>query len=159
MNIFSRVHPLMRVPPPLLFVTAFFVGVGFQHFLPLTIHSTSIAEASEVVGIGLLACGLVLALSCVRMFLTARTTIIPHGTASKLLTAGPYRFTRNPMYVSLVLIYVGAAGILIQVWPLFVLPLPIAIVNSIVIPFEETRLREAFGGAFEQYCAGVRRWL
>jgi protein-S-isoprenylcysteine O-methyltransferase Ste14 len=149
----------MRIPPPLLFATAFFIGVGLQHIIPLTIHSPSTAEAGNIVGVALLTFGLVLALSCVRMFLTARTTIIPHGTASKLLTAGPYRFTRNPMYVSLVLIYVGVAGILIQVWPLLVLPLPIAIVNSIVIPFEETRLRETFGDAFEQYCAGVRRWL
>ena len=155
----TRVSPLMRIPPPLLFVATFFAGVGLQRLAPLTVHSANTVEASHMVGIGLLCCGALLALSCVGIFLAARTTIIPFGTASNLVTRGPYRFTRNPMYVSLVLVYVGVAGLLVQVWPLLLLPLPVTIVNMIVIPFEETRLREVFGGTFEQYCASVRRWL
>lgn len=155
----ARVHPLMRIPPPMLFVATFFAGVGLQRLAPLTIHSASGVEACRIVGVGLLGCGVLLALSCVGMFVASRTTIIPFGTASKLVTSGPYRLTRNPMYVSLVLVYVGMVGLLVQVWPLLLLPLPVGVINVMVIPFEETRLREVFGGAFERYCADVRRWL
>ena len=155
----APVHLIMRIPPPLLFVATFFAGVGLQRLEPLTVHSGNVVQVGHVVGIGLLACGVLLALSCVGMLLGARTTIIPFGTASNLVTRGPYRFTRNPMYVSLVLIHIGVAGVLVQVWPLLLLLLPVTLVNGIVIPFEETRLREVFGSAYEQYCARVRRWL
>lgn len=155
----SKVPHVMRIPPPLLFVATFLVGLGIQRLVPLTIHSSDVAAASQALGAGLAVCGALLALSCVGMFLVARTTLIPFGTASKLMTSGPYRFTRNPMYLSLTLVYLGAAGIFVQPWPLLLLPLPLATVNMIVIPFEEMGLREVFGEAFQQYCANVRRWI
>lgn len=104
----------MRIPPPLLFVATFFAGLGLQRLAPLTVHSSSVGEASDLVGIGLLICGVLLALASVGMFLVARTTLIPFGTASKLITRGPYRFTRNPMYLSLTLVYLGAVGMLLH---------------------------------------------
>jgi len=155
----ANIHPMVRVPPPLLFVLTFFAGVGLQHLVPLTIHSTTIVKTGHIIGEGLAGAGVVLALSCVAIFLLVRTTIIPFGTASNLVIKGPYRFTRNPMYVSLVLVYVGVAGILTLIWPLFLLPVPVAIVHGKVIPFEEARLREVFGADYEQYCTRVRRWI
>ena len=149
----------MRIPPPLLFVVTFLIGLGLQRLVPITVDSPSITEVSRVVGIALLIGGVLLALSCVVMFFVVRTTIIPFGTASRLLTHGPYRFTRNPMYVSLVLVYLGVAGTLVQPWALILLPVPVAIVHAIVIPFEEARMGEVFGGAFQKYCANVRRWI
>lgn len=159
MNMSTPIPPLLRVPPPLLFVATFFGGLGLQHLAPLRIHSAMFLGASHAVGLGLAASGLLLALSCLALFLAARTTVIPFGSAARLITDGPYRFTRNPMYVSLVLVYVGAAGIFAQPWSLALLPLPVVIVHTIVIPFEEARLRASFGEAFERYCLGVRRWL
>lgn len=153
-----RIPPLVRFPPPLLFVVTFFAGLGVQRLLPLDVPA-NVAAVSRPLGIVLVICGVLLALSCVGMFLVGRTTIIPHASASKLMTGGPYRWTRNPMYVSLVLVYLGVVGVLAQTWPLLLLPLPVAIVNAIVIPFEEARLREVFGGAFQEYCARVRRWI
>ena len=149
----------MHVPPPAWFAAAFFAGWGVQFLVPLTIHSPTVARISHAIGFGLLVCGGLLALSCLGIFLLARTTFIPFGRASTLITRGPYRATRNPMYVSLVLAYLGGAGLLVQFWPLLFLPVPLAILNWIVIPFEEARLREAFGSAYEEYCAKVRRWI
>lgn len=63
------------------------------------------------------------------------------------------------MRVSLVLVYPGAVGVLAQVWPLILLPLPLFMIHAMVIPFEEARLREVFGDTFDQYCASVRRWV
>lgn len=155
----GRVPPVMHIPPPLWFAVAFFAGWGLQFLVPFTIHSPAMTGLSNAIGLGLLACGGVLAVSCLGMFLLARTTFIPFGTASSLVTRGPYRFTRNPMYLSLVVAYLGGVGLLGQPWPLLFLPLPLAIVNWLVIPFEEARLSEAFGIAYEAYCARVPRWI
>jgi len=154
-----RVPLAMRIPPPLLFVATFFVGLGLERVVPLAGYSSSVAEVSRDIGLVLLAGGVLLALSCVVMFVVVRTTIIPFCSASSLITRGPYAFTRNPMYVSLVLVYLGAAGTLVEPWPLLLLPVPVAIVGAVVIPFEEARMREAFGSAFDEYRAKVRRWI
>jgi protein-S-isoprenylcysteine O-methyltransferase Ste14 len=150
----------MRLPPPLLFVVTFFVGLGLQRVVPIAVRSSRVCETSHLIGVGLLIGGVLLALFCVGMFLVIRTTLIPFGRASNLITCGPYRFTRNPMYLSLTLVYLGVVGMLAQPWPLlFWLPLPVWILNAIVIPFEEARLREVFGDEFREYCANVRRWI
>jgi protein-S-isoprenylcysteine O-methyltransferase Ste14 len=149
----------MRVPPPLLFLLTFIAGTALQHLVPLTIPSVGMVRGSCIVGVGLAGCGVLLALSSVGIFLAARTTVVPFAAASKLVTWGPYRFTRNPMYVSLVLTYVGVAVMLSWIWPLFLSPLPVFTLHGIVIPFEEKQLRETFGETYDRYCARVRRWL
>lgn len=153
------VPAILRVPPPLLFVAAFLAGVGLQRLLPLPPASAPLSSAMHGLGAFLTGAGLALALSSVVIFLYRRTTLIPFGTAATLVIRGPYRFTRNPMYLGLVLVYLGVAGIASMPWPLLLLPLPVAIVNARVIPFEEARLRARFGAEFERYCARVRRWL
>ncbi len=82
-------------------------------------------------------------------FRRARTTTVPGQVSAQLVTWGPYRFTRNPMYVGLIVAYLGEAGILRQIWPILLLPLTIAYVNRIVIPLEESNLLEAFGAAYQ----------
>jgi protein-S-isoprenylcysteine O-methyltransferase Ste14 len=63
------------------------------------------------------------------------------------------------MYVGLTVAYLGEAGILKQVWPVIVLPLLLAYINSIVIPLEEARLNEVFEEDYDRYCERVRRWI
>jgi protein-S-isoprenylcysteine O-methyltransferase Ste14 len=93
------------------------------------------------------------------IFRRARTTTVPGRTSAALVTWGPYRITRNPMYVGLTLAYLGEAGILKQVWPVILLPVVLAYLNWIVIPLEEARLTEGFQGDYERYRARVRRWI
>ena len=73
--------------------------------------------------------------------------------------SGPYRISRNPMYVSLTLAYLGEAGFLSQLWPVMLLPLTLAYVNLIVIPLEEEVLKGDFKEEYENYCTRVHRWL
>jgi protein-S-isoprenylcysteine O-methyltransferase Ste14 len=63
------------------------------------------------------------------------------------------------MYVGLVCAYLGEAGLLEQPWPLALLPFTVAYLDRIVIPVEEGRLHEVFGGSYEECRASVRRWL
>ncbi|MBI5093230.1 MAG: isoprenylcysteine carboxylmethyltransferase family protein [Candidatus Hydrogenedentes bacterium] len=155
----SAAKYLVRVPPPLAFGLAFLAGVGLQRLAPITIRPASAIQFGQEIGIGLIVCGTVNALHCVGIFFANRTTVVPFATASSLVTWGPYRFSRNPMYVSVVAVYLGAAAILLQMWALLFLPLPVLFLHKLVIPFEDSRLREVFGETYDRYCARVRRWL
>lgn len=151
---------VLRVPVPWVFVMAYLVGVGCERLYTFNLLSSeSLATISVVVGIVLFAAGALFASWCLLIFHKVRTTTTPGETSRKLVTWGPYRLSRNPMYVSLTLAYVGEAGILKQMWPLFFLPLVLAYVQWTVIPLEETRLREALGQEYQQYAAHVRKWI
>jgi protein-S-isoprenylcysteine O-methyltransferase Ste14 len=153
------IHPLMRIPVPWVFVAAYVVGLGLQLAFPTRVPSATPGLCIRAGGIVLLGTGAALAVWCLVIFRSHHTTTIPFGISTKLVTWGPYRFSRNPMYVSLALVYLGEAGLLAQLWPLVTLPPVIAYMNWIVIPYEESRLRVEFGNDYEGYRARVRRWI
>ena len=149
--------PLFKLPPPLMFALAFGVGALVQFLVPVTpvLSTTYLFDAGAV----LASIGVCLALSAASIFLVRRTTLNPFAVPSTFVARGPYRFTRNPMYVSLVIVYLGAVLMLGSFWPLIMLAAPIAILNRVVIPFEENQLVEAFGDSYQTYRSKVRRWL
>lgn len=151
--------PILRVPPPLLFFATYVAGYGLQQAVPIRVAQTRATPWIHAAGLGLLAIGVLLVVSCLSRFLSARTTVLPHGRPARLVTAGPYRISRNPMYLSLVVTFVSVACLMQLLWPLFLLPVPALLVDRCVIPFEEARLASAFGPAYDRYRARVRRWL
>jgi protein-S-isoprenylcysteine O-methyltransferase Ste14 len=92
-------------------------------------------------------------------FRRARTTVLPNRPANSLVTTGPYRYTRNPMYVSFAILYVAAALMMNTLWPFLVLPLVILTVDRLVIVREERYLSSAFPEEYYGYRRRVRRWL
>lgn len=153
------IYPLMHIPVPWVFVLSYLAGVGLQYLVPITFHSADFLKISRLFGIVLVAGGAALAFSSLGIFRVNHTTTVPFETASSLVTWGPYRITRNPMYVGLTLVYIGVAGILGQVWPLLLMPLLLIYIHRIVIPVEESLLREAFGDTYKLYSARVGRWI
>jgi len=149
---------LLRVPVPWVFVLTYLIGVALERTRPATILS-SMAQASTIAGAVLFAVGAAIAGWGLVIFRRARTTTVPGKVSAKLVTWGPYRFTRNPMYVGLILAYLGEAGLLKQIWPVVLLPLTVAYVNWTVIPVEEAKLKEVFPSDYEEYRARVRRWI
>jgi protein-S-isoprenylcysteine O-methyltransferase Ste14 len=149
---------LLRVPVPWVFVLTYVIGVGLEvAFFPgglvreyklLTLVGFVIFSA----GAGLAAWGWVI-------FRSARTTRVPGEASTTLVTWGPYRLTRNPMYVGLSVAYLGEAAILHQIVPVLLLPLTIAYLNGAVVPLEEERLRAVFTAEYDRYQSRVRRWL
>lgn len=111
------------------------------------------------VGWLLIASAAILGLVSLGFFLVNRTTVIPHARPCRLITQGPFAISRNPLYIALTAAYCGTALLVACPWPLLLLPGPVAILNSVIIPFQESRLREIFGDAFAGYCRHVRRWL
>jgi protein-S-isoprenylcysteine O-methyltransferase Ste14 len=87
------------------------------------------------------------------------TSVHPHHQPSALVTGGPYRFTRNPMYLALTLLLSGVAMWLGTLTPFLVVPTFILVIQRRFIVNEEQRLAALFGPAFEDYRRRVRRWL
>jgi len=148
----------MRVPVPWVFVLVYLAGA----WLDSRRSSAANAGASTsltIVGAVLLGAGALIAVWCLIIFHRARTTTVPGQASVKLVTWGPYQFTRNPMYVGLTLAYLGEAGLLKHIWPVVLLPLVIAYLNWTVIPVEEARLAEVFQDEYDRYRGRVRRWI
>jgi protein-S-isoprenylcysteine O-methyltransferase Ste14 len=111
-------------------------------------------------GIALVAAAFVLPVWAFVLFRREGTEIDPTSpTNRKLVISGPYRLTRNPMYLGLVIFTVGIA-IWVGAWPMFLAPVAVfATTNWGHIPFEESKMRRQFGAAYDAYVAQVRRWI
>ena len=150
---------LVRSTSPVQCVLAFLVGAGLQHALGLPLPAETVRPALQLVGTVLANTSLVLALWSFALFVRRRTTITPAHTPARLILAGPFRLTRNPIYVSQVMAYVGLALMLDLPWALALLPLPVLALQYAIIPFEEARLQARFGAEYTAYMRAVRRWL
>jgi protein-S-isoprenylcysteine O-methyltransferase Ste14 len=116
-------------------------------------------SALKTFGFAALTLGVLLMVWGVVTFRRAETAIVPHHGASRLVTHGPYRCTRNPMYTGLTIAYLGGSALLDSAWPIIVLPVVLLILLKTVILREEMYLRDAFGAEYTRYAASVRRWV
>jgi len=153
---FSRA--LMRIPVPWVFVLAYLAGVGLEAVCFQNHFFSATPILSEIGGVVFLA-GMALAAWGWLLFRKAKTTRVPGEASSTMVTWGPYRLTRNPMYLGLTIAYLGEAGILRQLRPVLLLPLVLAYLNWILIPVEEAKLRQVFGMRYEEYRKRVGRWV
>ena len=111
-------------------------------------------------GVLLIIVGAGLSLLAARLFHREGTELDPTSpTNQKLVTSGPFRCTRNPMYSGMILLTLGIA-FWVGAWPMFLVPAAIfATVNWVHIPFEEDKMHRQFGAAFEVYTSKVQRWI
>jgi protein-S-isoprenylcysteine O-methyltransferase Ste14 len=103
--------------------------------------------------------GIAVAVSASRLFDRAGTTILPFDESSVLVERGPFRWSRNPMYTSMVAVVLGLAVVLDRPAPFLVPALFLLILQRGFVRHEERMLRERFGDAYDAYCRRVRRWL
>ena len=151
-------HAGIPYPPPLLYVAGIVAGKLVDRAVPLPItgHPSAVRTSLALVfGLGWLA----LFAPAWSGFLRKRTSIIPNRPAAALVTSGIYRLSRNPMYLSLVLLYVAVTLVLDSWWPIVLLPLVILAVDRFVIRREERYLAAAFPNDYPAYCRRVRRWV
>jgi protein-S-isoprenylcysteine O-methyltransferase Ste14 len=111
-------------------------------------------------GIALFAVAWILPVWAVVLFRREGTEVNPTSPANrKLITSGPYWFTRNPMYLGLVIVTLGIA-VWVGAWPMFLAPIAFfATANWVHIPFEEAKMGRQFGATYDGYVARVRRWV
>jgi protein-S-isoprenylcysteine O-methyltransferase Ste14 len=142
-------------PPPVIYAVPFVAGLLIQHWRHLSLVPGRVAVP---LGVACVLLGLV-GFPAVLAFHRARTSPNPFRPSSALVTTGPYRFSRNPMYVGITLLYVGVAIWVNTVWPLLFLPVILIVMHYGVIVREEAYLERIFGDEYRQYARRVRRWL
>jgi len=103
--------------------------------------------------------GMFLILWAVRLFLKAGTAIKPFEESTKMIVAGPYRWSRNPIYLGMVIILFGIGLALGTLTPFAILPLFVWLIQKNFIAHEEAMLDKSFGAAYAEYKKHIRRWL
>jgi Putative protein-S-isoprenylcysteine methyltransferase len=150
---------LLRIPVPWVYVLVYLIGVIFHLVYPLHFVAPEKVTSAIVAGVLLFGTGAFIAAWSLIIFRKARTTTTPGESSKQLILKGPYLVSRNPMYVSLLLAYLGEAAFLNQIGPVIIVPLLLAYVDRVVIPLEESVLRKDFGEEYNLYCGRVRRWI
>jgi protein-S-isoprenylcysteine O-methyltransferase Ste14 len=141
--------------PPLIYGAAFIIGLLLHVAFPLHVLPTTLARG---IGVVCVLVSLPLALATLRILSRAHTPD-PMKPTTALVTEGPFRYSRNPIYLALTLLYVGMA-LLVNAWWILLLVVPVLVVIRYgVIAREEVYLARKFGEAYRQYTAQVRRWL
>lgn len=148
----------VHFPPPLIYVAGLALGIAAGRLLHLPNLSLEPDIRYLLAGsFGLI--GFLVSFAGVGLFLRRRTAIIPFKPATYLVTSGIYRWTRNPMYLGLALIYAGLAILLNSLAALVLLPLVLATIQRQVIAREEAYLERAFGNEYVTYKNNVRPWI
>jgi protein-S-isoprenylcysteine O-methyltransferase Ste14 len=152
----TMTSPGVRVPPPAVYALALGASWLLQRTWPLPFIAN---DTALWVGITLVAIGLAFALTSIVTMMRGRGTVNTNAPSEALVVTGIYRISRNPMYVALALMYTGFAIAMILPWGLALLPLLLIYTQKMVIEREEAFLSKAFGQAYTDYAAHVRRWL
>lgn len=148
--------PRVRVMPPVYLLAAVMAMAVLDWLLP---GGGVLPTPWRWLGLIPLIGGLLLGGWAARLFRKHQTTIKPGHVSNQLMCEGPYRLTRNPIYVGMVLVLAGVAALLGGVAAWFVLPVFIWVIARNVIPVEESMLTERFGQEYHDYRARVRRWI
>jgi protein-S-isoprenylcysteine O-methyltransferase Ste14 len=142
--------------PPALYIGTLLIGLLLHLLWPWHIS----------VGSWVRICGAVIALTSgvlaqwgARTMRRAGTNVLPNKPSLAIVTDGPFRFTRNPLYLTNAMFYVGLTFIFNTVWPLLLLVPMLLVVDRGIIRREERYLEAKFGDAYLAYKARVRRWL
>lgn len=146
----------LRLYPPVWFLLFAAAAVVLAWLWPLQLTLPVFVQPLAFV---LAASGGGLALWAALLFRRHQTTPHPYAEASSLVTSGPYRVTRNPMYLGLLLTLIGLGLWLQSLSALLLAPLFVYVINRCNILPEERRLTDSFGEAYETYQTQTRRWI
>ena len=143
-------------PPPLIYAGMLLAGLILHGIKPLPLAPGKVARP---LGVLLLVKSITLGILAFRTMRGAGTNVSPMEPTTTIVTSGPYQFTRNPIYVSLTLLYSGIALLRNTLWPLLLLPFTLFIMQRGVIEREENYLERKFGTQYTSYKSRVPRWL
>jgi protein-S-isoprenylcysteine O-methyltransferase Ste14 len=150
----------VKFPPPLLPIITIFVGYLIGQFVPLLTEYSLPTPARYWIG-GLFTAIVVLDLGIWPIFQFKKTgqDVKPWTPTPEIVVSGPYKFTRNPMYLMMVLFCIGFAIILSNIWILILTPVCGILIYNIAIRHEEVYLESKFGDSYLEYKKRVRRWI
>lgn len=149
-------NPGVIAPPPLIFGGPLAIGLLLQRFFPKKFLPRWIGITLG--GLSIIS-GVVLIRGGFREMLAAKTNVDPRHPATTIVTEGPYRYTRNPLYLGLTLMYAGITFLANALWAILLLPVVLVVMVYGVIKREEQYLERKFGEQYLSYKARVRRWF
>jgi protein-S-isoprenylcysteine O-methyltransferase Ste14 len=144
------------IRPPRVYLAAIASGALLQLALPLPFFPRGLDAA---LGASLVVAAMALLSYSVAKFRAAGTPVPARQPTTAIVRSGPYRFSRNPIYLAYSLFQLGVAIWANSLWLLATLLAAVALVHSVVIRREEDYLEEKFGAEYLDYKASVRRWL
>lgn len=150
------IRPATLIPPPLVYAVALALSWWLQGRLPLPLDLGAAARPLGWAAIGAGLAGFAWALAAI---FSHHTTVNPYKAASSLVTSGPFRYSRNPIYLSDWFVYAGVMLLLRSAWPLLFAPAVFLVMRRGVVAHEERHLEARFGDEYRAYRARVRRWL
>lgn len=143
-------------PPPFIYLGGLILGLFIQKQLPFRL---SWRKRRPFLGTLLITAGFMLGFTSFRTMRGAGTTPDPRQPVTTIVTSGPFQLSRNPIYLSMALMYSGIAVLTNALWPMLLLPFVLGIMNRGVIDREERYLERKFGERYMEYKQSVRRWL
>ena len=143
-----------------LFIGLFLVFIPGRILARVGITAVAVRGMPEVLGLSIVALGGALAILCVLTFaLIGKGTPAPFDPPRRLVTAGPYRYVRNPMYIGAGLALFGAAMFYRSLALALYAAAFLVVTHLFVLLYEEPHLRRVFGQAYEEYLRTVHRWM
>lgn len=144
------------VRPPLVFLVSILLGLGLHAAWPAQIVPRALAT---LVGTVLILVAVILFVAAVRTFRRANTPVPGNRPTTTIVRDGPYRFTRNPIYLAFSLLQLGLVFSVNSMWLLLTLVGAFALMAFFVVPREERYLARRFPEEYKSYAKSVRRWL
>ena len=139
--------------PPLIFGGLVIAGLLLQRALPIEVPATLAWP-----GYGMLAAGIVMDIWAMATMARARTNILPHRAADRLVTTGPFAHMRNPIYVGNTIATAGLGLALQNGWLLIATPAAALATHHLAVVREQAHLQEKFGQAWSAYASRVKAW-
>ncbi|QLC24492.1 isoprenylcysteine carboxylmethyltransferase family protein [Parasphingopyxis algicola] len=153
----DEARPHVRFPPPLVFIGFMLLGLAADRLFALP--PLSVPPALGWAGLVLAIAGLVLIAVAIGLFRKAGENPEPWTPSETMIASGPYRLTRNPMYLGMAAVQLGFGLWWPSIGVLVLLPVAVILIDRTVIAKEESYLRATFGEAYDGYCRQVRRWI
>lgn len=150
--------PGINIPPPLIYAVIFLAAVFIQKKISIDDHVFK-NRIIPIIGILFILIAIYYSVRSMNQFIQTKNTIIPNKPAESLQTTGIYHSTRNPMYLSLMMIYLGLSCLIGNWWNIILLPLLFLIIQEYIIKKEEKYLVRRFGQEYIDYSHRVRRWI
>ena len=139
--------------PPVILLASIVLQIILLFSFPISV------DLSSLLGLILILSGISLVFVSFRFMRKMKTTFIPDGTPEVLISSGPFKFSRNPIYLGMLTVLVGAAFLMSSLSAMIIAFLFGIIINFTWIAHEEKKLHELFSEDWENYSSKVRRWI
>ncbi len=148
----------VRIPPPLYFFACLGFGLLFEYLFPIDSVSISLSLRIFTGAIFSIISGY-FALGAIIVMKTNKTPFDPAKSTIKIVQRGPFKFSRNPMYLSLLILLFAIAIFSASFWIFITIPILFLFILSYAVKPEERYLKQKFGKQYLEYAAKVRRWI